>query len=394
VLGRLIFVAIVLHASPAAAEWREHFLGWTYDSSAYGVERRNSQMHEGWFACPKKLAPNTDCDHVDGEGLDKFADVPRVLPKGTTVALTIKRVASSDDKRVDATVTVRAGGKTVSDTLHLDDAYDIEIDDNVSPDAKMIVVSVSFKKRGDTDDGGGPLQSISILALDVSALKLRPNVDRKAALTANVEGMAAIKRRDWRAAQTAFERSIAIDDSFVYPHYNLASVTSIIGQASPPLRELRWLAASKDPVAKELLKKALTDPDIDFISVDPVVRKLLGMPVYPTKVADRLVERRGVWSSDGVPCTRATLTISFAAGGKLSVTAVDECKGKREEKTTRGTWKDDGSITLDPPIANLPAKSAIDWITLCGETETAARQIDDGCFRLGATKRAFHRGGS
>lgn len=391
---RWLIAAIVLQATVArASDWRSDFCGWAYDSSAYCVEEHNAQMHDGWKACPLVRAPETDCGNTDGTGTGRFVVLPRGTPRGVDVTIATKPRVDKDGKRAKGVVlTIRSGAKTIKH-----EAGEVATDPTItrtdfSPDLRRVAVSFSFMARRDDD-----VDSIGLVVVDISSLGLKPASDPKLARASNIDGIAAMRRGDWAAARTAFEKAIGADLGHVLAHYNLASVASIDGDWLAARRELAWLAGSSVPAAKAALKTALADADLDFASIDPDARNLIGMPAYPSTTKDRLAERHGIWSTNGESCKRPATIVTFAAGGKLGVATIDECKGKRDTKTATGTWKDDGQLILDVALGALPAKATLEWEACDQHTPGDPPGPDGSCFRLKEVKRAygqglFHRG--
>jgi hypothetical protein len=381
--GVVVVLGIAL-AAPARADWRSDFQGWSYDGTAFGLEEHNAQMHGGWFACPRA---GGECTLVDGTGRERFAEVPRPPPRGVRVRVAEKPgKTAGGEPIVEAVVTVSANGKSVVATTGAGADVSIERID-FSPDARAVVVSIEFQ------DGADNPPSVSALVIDVASLRLRPTVDRRRSKAINATGLAAHRRGEWDAARRAFEKSIALDVDYGWAHYNLASVASIQGDVATALRELRWLAAATDARSRTALAKAKVDADLDFASIDPDVRAVIGLPPYPADTAARLTERRGTWSNAGVTCKTPAIVLTFGASDALSITAVDECNGQRTQSTKVGTWRD-GALSLDAPFAGIPAKATIAW-TACDRFTDGDRSFPDGtCFALkeAPALKSFRRG--
>ncbi|MCC6995821.1 MAG: hypothetical protein IT370_14520 [Deltaproteobacteria bacterium] len=144
------------------------------------------------------------------------------------------------------------------------------------------------------------------------------------------------------------------DPTYVTAHYYIASAASVIGDFAVVRAELTWLKASTDKEAKKVLKTALKDPDLDRASVDPEVRKLLGLPALDTQTPEqRLLERRGTWSIQfrgDSPCDDGSfITLAFKKGGKLTITRTGcNDNGEYLHDAAKGTWKlaADGALKL------------------------------------------------
>jgi hypothetical protein len=147
------------------------------------------------------------------------------------------------------------------------------------------------------------LAALAVVAVLLLAAAPRARADRAAAKKLNGEGMSAYRKKAWSDAVDKYRAAIAADPEFVTAHYNLACALSLAGEVEPAMVELRWLAASSDAEAKAKIKKALTDPDLDFVSTLPEFRKLVGHPPWD-EVAPlaRMGERGGVWGQEGAFC--------------------------------------------------------------------------------------------
>ena len=94
---------------------------------------------------------------------------------------------------------------------------------------------------------------------------------------ANTRGMQLYAKKDYAHAADEFRAAIKLDDTYVLAHYNLASMAALLGDKPTVLDQLKWLRASKDPLAAKVLVKAKTDPDLKSVVDDPDVDKLLGL---------------------------------------------------------------------------------------------------------------------
>src|SRR5262245_6096961 len=92
---------------------------------------------------------------------------------------------------------------------------------------------------------------------------------RGPAVQANTLGMRRYQAGQLARAAENFRDAIAADPSYTLAHYNLACVASRLRDVKTALEELSWLAASKDPIARQKLAKASRDPDLDFVSALP-----------------------------------------------------------------------------------------------------------------------------
>jgi hypothetical protein len=404
----MAFAVVLGLAQPARADWKQEFLGWSYDGTSYCGQASNGCMANGPFLCATAADQFESCPSSTPPLRARCVDIAWHDPAGIAITVENKTIPSPTKDapaQVNAIVTVRAGVATATGVL--ENAPKASTDRHwFSPTAQWVAVEVAFAQKASCgDDDTRP--AYSIVMIDVSALKLQPaKADRDAARKANADGMAALLKGRADAAAGAFHTAIAADSSFVLPHYNLASIASIVGDVPVVRRELAWLAASRDQGARTALDRAKTDPDLDFASVDPQVRKLIGAPAFPAVAKDRLVERRGVWSADGKSCGAPALTLTFAAAAKLQLSAITECKGKRDVKSAIGTWTsgpapDDAAIVLDAPFAGL-ATSKLAWspcdYAWAADFQDAKTDLGDSgpmgsCFTLAVgPKLEFHRG--
>jgi hypothetical protein len=155
----------------------------------------------------------------------------------------------------------------------------------------------------------------------------------------NTEGMKLYGKTNYRAALEAFDKAIAADPTFVLAHYNAASMASILGNTARVIDELKWLVASKDPVAVKALVQAKTDRDLDRASMHPRVRELIGLPGFDKiDLAEMLTERDGVWGFDTEFCAGEAVTLTFKKGGKVAVASEFACDATETTTADAGTW--------------------------------------------------------
>jgi hypothetical protein len=264
-----------------------------------------------------------------------------------------------------------------------------------------------------------------------------PAPTHQRAVAANTQGWRYFKAGQLPRAAMRFRDALALDPGYVLAHYNLACVSSRLREAAAALDELRWLAASADPLAKAKLDKSLSDPDLDFVSVLPAVRELLQLPAAlsptptpanPTTTAPTtatattanattpgvnaakaattnaatraaapvawLSERHGVWSAEQptADCAERSYRFAFAADGTLQLTVREACAGELVR-----TRVFDGSITSDgelrvvvPSWGQWPDAVRLGFVACPGMGDAPA-----SCFTLASDKSElgpFHRG--
>jgi tetratricopeptide (TPR) repeat protein len=150
----------------------------------------------------------------------------------------------------------------------------------------------------------------------ISPLALAAPVSRSQhhrALAANTAGWRYYRAGQLPRAELYFSDAVALDPNYVLAHYNLACVASRLRDLATSVRELRWLAASADPVAEQKRAKAAVDADLDFVSALPEVRELSNLP--PFDAANALAwlrERTGHWSTEVIDRECATRSYTFA----------------------------------------------------------------------------------
>jgi hypothetical protein len=90
--------------------------------------------------------------------------------------------------------------------------------------------------------------------------------DPARAQAANTRGMQLLAAKNYKGAMAEFAAAIAADDRHVLAHYNLACAASRAQDEEVASRELIWVAsaAAWDASAARALKKAYTDPDLEW----------------------------------------------------------------------------------------------------------------------------------
>ncbi len=216
--------------------------------------------------------------------------------------------------------------------------------------------TVRFLRRGYADQmTKRTLMAWGTLVLVGIATLGEARADRAAAVKLT---KAAVKqhynKKEWKEAIAAYRAALAADPTYVTAHYYVASAASIVGDLATVRAELTWLEASTDKEARKVLKTALKDPDLDRASLDPEVRKLLGLPALDTLTPEqRLLERRGTWSiqfTGDSPCDEGSfITLVFKKGGKLTITRTGcNDNGEYLDDDAKGTWKlaADGAVKV------------------------------------------------
>lgn len=169
----------------------------------------------------------------------------------------------------------------------------------------------------------------ALLVSAVATAGVLPAQHRRA-VAANTAGWRYFKSGELARAAMRFRDALAIDPEYALAHYNLACAASRLREVSTALTELRWLAASKDPVAQARVAKSQVDPDLDFVSVLPAARELLkAEPYEESKPTEWLAKRSGVWSVErpDEECSERWYQLAFAADGRVSMTVREACKG-------------------------------------------------------------------
>jgi hypothetical protein len=104
-----------------------------------------------------------------------------------------------------------------------------------------------------------------------SAASVTPR-DPARAQAANTRGMKLLVAKQYKEAMAEFAAAIAADDRYVLAHYNLACAASRAHDEGVAGRELLWVAsaAAWDASAAKAVKKAVSDPDLEWLfSQDP-----------------------------------------------------------------------------------------------------------------------------
>lgn len=221
------------------------------------------------------------------------------------------------------------------------------------------------------------------------------------AVAANTQGWRYFNAGQLPRAALRFRDAIGLDPDYVLAHYNLACVSSRLREAAVAVDELRWLAASADPLAKAKLDKGASDPDLDFVSALPGARELLQLPSLTKDAAgvDKaplvwLSERHGVWSAEQPTsdCAERSYRFAFAADGTLQLTVREACAG--ESVRTRvfdGSFTTTGELRVAVPSwAQWPATVRLDFVACPGLEDAPS-----SCFTLTSDKSElgpFHRG--
>jgi hypothetical protein len=263
-------------------------------------------------------------------------------------------------------------------------------------DGGAVAVQVS-DETGDPSEG--PFVGQVFVVEVGGATQSHSETDRAAAKDSNALGMKHYKERAWSRAVAAFDLAILQDPSFVLPHYNLASVASIAGDIMRTRAQLQWLADSDDKIAKEKLKKAQTDPDLDFASTDPEVRKLIGVAPYERLEgdSDKILERpSGVWGMEGESCSTPWLTLTFKKKKEVTLRYLTECEEDGVvEKTFKGKWKENNDYSISLTIKGnkeFPAWPEGGWLEM---VTCPGSEVTSSCFTVtvgDGTLGPFHRG--
>jgi hypothetical protein len=215
---------------------------------------------------------------------------------------------------------------------------------------------------------------------------------RRVAMAANSLGMQRYRAGEMSGAAEQFRVAIDFDGSYVVAHYNLACVAARLGDTKTSLRELHWLADSKDPIARAKLQKAASDPDLDTVSTLPEVRTLLGQaPFEKSRPSAWLTERDGAWSTEAASpdCVERTYTLLFR-GDDVTLTVHEECDGK---PAADGIFS--GRLDLAPVAVTIAEWKA--WPGAVPLAFSACPGVDapGSCFTLSsgsARLGPFHRG--
>lgn len=236
------------------------------------------------------------------------------------------------------------------------------------------------------------IASSTVAAAPVAATRHRQ------AVSVNTAGLRLLKSGQTARAAQHFRDAITLDPDYVLARYNLACASSVLRDVPTAIAALEWLAARpEDPVAKARMEKALTDPDLDFVSVLPRVRTLLQVPLFSTEhPLAWLAERNGTWSAE-LPmsdCASRSYTFQFAADGLLQLTIRESCVGEPvRSRSWEGTLEahDDGTIDVTVEGWSQWPRGVHLALAACPGLEEAA----GSCFMLTSDKTdlgPFHRG--
>ena len=222
-----------------------------------------------------------------------------------------------------------------------------------------------------------------------------PAPQHRRAVAANTQGWRYFKAGQLPRAAMYFRDAVALDPQYVLARYNLACVSSRLREGAAALEQLRWLAASPEPLAKAKLEKSQSDPDLDFASALPPVREILQLPAQDlSQPVGWLGERHGVWSAEqpDSDCRERSYRFTFKADGSLQLTVREVCDGQPlRERSFDGSLAGDGELRVNVPSwPQWPAAVRLSFVACPG--------LDDApgsCFTLASTTRElgpFHRG--
>jgi hypothetical protein len=246
-----------------------------------------------------------------------------------------------------------------------------------------------------------PMRCAALLALltcGTVAAKPVPAARHRQAMTVNTAGLRLLKSGQTARAAQHFRDAIALDPDYALARYNLACASSVLRDVPVAVASLEWLAArGEDPVAKARMEKALTDPDLDFVSVVPRVRALLQVPSFSTEhLFAWLGERDGTWSAE-LPmsdCASRSYTFQFAGDGLLQLTIRESCAG---EPVRSRSWE--GKLELhDDSTIDVAVEGWSQWpsgVHLALAACPGLEEATGSCFMLSSDKAdlgPFHRG--
>jgi hypothetical protein len=245
---------------------------------------------------------------------------------------------------------------------------------------------------------------LSPLGVVISLLFASPHVlaaaspsQHRRAMAANTAGWRYYRAGQLPRAELYFADAVALDPDYVLAHYNLACTASRLRDVATAVRELRWLAASDDPVAEQKRAKAAVDVDLDFVSVLPEVRELAKLPPFDEANAlDWLRERTGHWSTEvsDPECATRSYTLAFDAKNDVAwLTIKEACRGGAAHEATFAALitTDDGAVRIAVPHWQKWPGSAELVLATCPGLDDAP----GSCFTLvaGDTRLGpFHRG--
>jgi hypothetical protein len=387
---RSLAFSLLLVSSVATAS-DDHLVGWSGDNTFYAVYGTTCAdpvvllcaVRGAKPSWPAKygVAENGACvasyDQQDLLELNEDALAKLAPVHGGAAPAGVKVTLSSKGEK--ATVVVAKGSAKL--TFTVDDVPGAKLDKVIwRADGKQLAVSIKTKNHGictDASDHAVAVFDVAGLGAPIAA------GDRPAAKAKNIEGMKALGKQDYANAAVAFKAAIQADATFLLAHYNLASVASVAGDLATARAELDAINKDGSAEAKKMLAQAKSDPDLDFSSTDPGVRTLIGAGGYPTDATKRLIERNGIWSSEGPGCqeqTGATVMLKLSKGGRLAITPI--CDGAKLY-TNDEKWTVKALILENAPLLG-DGDLTILW------TKCPGSDVDGSCFQVG--DRTFHRG--
>jgi hypothetical protein len=238
--------------------------------------------------------------------------------------------------------------------------------------------------------------SIVLSSPQVSAAKVSPSQHRRA-MAANTAGWRYYRAGQLPRAELYFSDAVALDPDYALAHYNLACVASRLRDVRTSVRELRWLAASADPVAKAKRAKAAGDADLDFVSTVPEARDLLSLPPFgEVEPLDWIRARSGRWSAevDDPECATRSYTLVFERDSDAAHLTIREAchRGALHEATFAATVGVEGAtVRVAVPLWKQWPDAADLVLSTCPGLDGAP----GSCFMLVAgdkTLGPFHRG--
>lgn len=216
-------------------------------------------------------------------------------------------------------------------------------------------------------------------------------------MAANTAGWRYYRAGQLPRAELYFSDAVTIDPDYALAHYNLACVASRLRDIGTAVHELRWLAESTDPVAKEKRAKAAGDADLDFVSALPEVRDLSSLPPYDEgEPLAWLRERSGRWSTEVTDPECATRSYSFVFArdsDAAQLTIREACRGGASQAATFAATVDvdDGKVRVAVPEWKQWPEAADLVLSACPGLDDAP----GSCFTLAAGEKKlgpFHRG--
>ncbi|HXU68920.1 MAG TPA: hypothetical protein VN947_06300 [Polyangia bacterium] len=216
-------------------------------------------------------------------------------------------------------------------------------------------------------------------------------------MAANTAGWRYYRAGQLPRAELHFSDAVALDPEYALAHYNLACVASRLRDVVTAIRELRWLAASADPVAKEKRAKAASDADLDFVSALPEVRDLLTLPEFDEgEPLDWIRERSGRWSTEvsDPECATRSYSFVFERGSDAAQLTIREvCRGGAPHVATFAATVDvdEAKVRVAVPDWKQWPEAAELVLSTCPGLEDAP----GSCFTLVAGEKTlgpFHRG--